>query len=343
MPDADFVIFEPADCCMAGWFEGLPNVKTQSTPIPSLGRWRKLYFSARFWDHALRHEAFDLFEGFHLPLPAVPGSKTILTLHDIRRLHADCSWLDRTAFRHALTRGIKNADMVVTVSDSMKDEILPYCGQTPIRVIPNGLDAAVMDLSPSPLELDAFRHKLALPDRFLLTVGHFERRKNYPNLVDAIAILRDAGLSLHLLIVGNDSGDRSALEDQIEAKGLQRIITLANGLTDAEVRCAYKLCDLFVFPSTYEGFGIPILEAMAAGRPMVLADIPVFREITGGCGIFFSPFDPQEIAFAIQNALFRMDERVHLVDWGYKRLKEYDYSTIAVQYEAIYRSLVSSA
>jgi glycosyltransferase involved in cell wall biosynthesis len=343
MPDTEFVIFEPADCRMAGWFEGLPNVKTQSTPIPSLGRWRKLYFSARFWDHALRHEAFNLFEGFHLPLPAVPGSKTILTVHDIRRLHADCSWLDRIAFRHALNRGISNADMVVTVSEAMKVEILPYCGQTPVCVIPNGIDPAVMDVSPSHLELEAFCDKLALPDHFLLTVGHLERRKNYPNLVDAIAILRDSGLSLHLLIVGNDSGERSALEDQIEAKGLQGRITIANGLTDTEVRCAYALCELFVFPSTYEGFGIPILEAMAAGRSMVLADIPVFREITGGRGVFFSPFDPKEIAFAIQKGLLRKVDQARLVDWGFKRLKDYEYSAIAVQYEALYRNLLASA
>ena len=339
MPEVEFVVFEPADCCMADWFSSLPNVERRATPIPSEGRWRKQYYSSRFWGEALRQDSFDLFEGFHLPLPKVPSGKTILTAHDVRRLHPDWAWHSRTAFRFALTRAIRNADMVVTVSEAMKQELLPYCGRTPVSVIPNGLEAAAMDLQPAPAELAAFRSKFALPDRFLLAVGHLERRKNYPRLIAALAYLRNSGRDCHLLIVGNDSGERAALETHIAACGLKGSVTLASGLTDLEVRCAYALCELFVFPSVYEGFGIPILEAMAAGKPMALSDIPVFREITEGCANYFPAYDPYQIYKTIEHVLSSQREAEISICYGFGRVKAYGYSSICTQYESLYLSM----
>ena len=341
MPDVEFVVFEPADCPMAGWFSGLSNVQMRATPIPSEGRWRKLFYSSRFWGEMLRQQSFDLFEGFHLPLPKVLSGKTILTVHDVRRLHHDWAWHSRAAFLLALTRSISNADMLTTVSEAMKQELLPYCGRTPVSVIPNGLEAAAMDLRPAPAELAAFRSKFELPERFLLAVGHLERRKNYPRLIEALAHLRNSGREFHLLIVGNESGERATLEAHISANCLKGSVTLASGLSNLEVRCAFAICELFVFPSTYEGFGIPILEAMAAGKPMALSDIPVFREITGGQSAFFSPLDPHDMARVIQRVLASSTNQVSLIGHGFERLKAYSYSSIAAQYESLYIDLTT--
>ena len=339
MPEVEFVVFEPADCPMADWFSGLSNVQTHATPIPSEGRWRKLFYSSRFWGETLSQQSFDLFEGFHLPLPNIPSGKTILTVHDVRRLHPDWAWQSRTAFRLALTRAISNADMVVTVSEAMKQELLSYCGQAPVCVIPNGLEAAAKDLHPAPAELAAFRSKFALPDHYLLAVGHLERRKNYPRLIEALAHLRNSGRDCHLLIVGNESGERATLEGHIAAYGLKGSVTLASGLTDLEVRCAYALCKLFVFPSTYEGFGIPILEAMAAGKPMALSDIPVFREITEGCAKYFSARDPYQMSKTIEHVLSSQRETEISISYGFRRVNAYDYSNICTQYESLYSNM----
>lgn len=287
------------------------------------------------------HQSFDLYEGFHLPLPKVPSGKTILTVHDVRRLHPDWAWHSRTAFRIALKSAISNADMVVTVSEAMKQELLPYCGRTPVCVIPNGLEVSAMEFQPSPAELAAFRSKFALPDRFLLAVGHLERRKNYPKLIEALAHLRNSCRAVHLLIVGNDSGQRGALQSLIASRGLIGSVTLANGLSDLEVRCAYALCDLFVFPSTYEGFGIPILEAMAAGKPMVLSDIPVFREITEGRSVYFSPDDSMDIALAIERVLESRTVNDCCISYGLERIIAYGYSPISALYESIYCQLLA--
>ena len=185
----------------------------------------------------------------------------------------------------------------------------------------------------------AVRKNFSLYNPYLLAVGHFEPRKNYQRLIEAFAKLRAKGYEYNLLIVGNDSGERMKLETQIVRSGLQGVVTLATGLSDIEVRCAYSLCDLFVFPTTYEGFGIPILEAMAAGKPLAISDLFVFREIAGGCATYFSPTDTNDIARGIEFALSSTDARDSRLYDGLERSNRYDYSAIAAYYEDLYKKL----
>ncbi len=338
LPEVEFVIFEPADCRIRQWFADAPNVSTRATPIPSEGRVGKLVKSLGFWHGALRRENFDLFEGFHLPLERPRTSHTLLTIHDIRRVHLDWGWLERTAFRAALTTAVKKADLVVTVSEAMKQEMRPYSGETPVSVIPNGLDpAAFEDVGAD--HLDAFRRKFGLPSGFLLAVGHLERRKNYPVLIDAVALLRDSGQPCPLLIVGNNSGERRLIEQRIASHKLNGSVWMLSGLSDLEVRCAYRLCSAFVFPSTYEGFGIPILEAMAAGVAMALSDIAVFREITEHRSEYFTPHEPEAMAASIERVLSAQDLRTEMIDYGRNRVQEFDFAHIAARYQRLYEVL----
>ena len=339
MPKVEFVIFEPVDCRMESWFSDISNIQTRRTPIPSEGRFGKLLHASRFWSRALAHERFSLFEGFHLPLPKVQAGKTVLTVHDIRSSHADSSWLGRLAFRHAFASSLNNADLVVTVSEAMKKEIQRHCGDTQIHVIPNGLET-IYSKPPTDSVSQAFRRKFGLAETFILAVGHLERRKNYLKLIDAIAYLRAGGLLCKLVIIGNGSGERALLEARISEHKLNGQIVILSGLSDVEVRCAYELCSLFVFPSTYEGFGIPILEAMAAARPIALADIPVFREITEGQSAYFSPENPQEMARTIDRVLRSPQEQAHLIKYGQERVCTYTYENIVSQYEQLYSSLL---
>lgn len=341
LPKVEFVIFEPADCRMQSWFSDISNIQTRRTPIPSEGRFRKLFHAYRYWSQALAHENFNLFEGFHLPLPKAPTGKTVLTVHDIRSSHKDSSWTRRIAFRHAFGRALKNADLVVTVSEAMKTEIQRYCGGTPIHVIPNGLDT-IHSKPPTDSVSQAFRRKFGLAETFILAVGHLERRKNYLKLIDAIAYLRVSGRLCNLVIIGNDSGERALLEARIAEHKLNIQIVILSGLSNLEVRCAYQLCCLFVFPSTYEGFGIPILEAMAAGRPMALANIPVFREITEGRSAYFSPEDPQDMARTIERVLSSPQGQARLIKYGQERVRAYTYDNIGAQYAQLYANLLGS-
>ena len=345
LPEAKFVIYEPLDCRVGDWFGGAPNVSVRCTPLPSEGRVRKFINGLSYWNSALSQERFDIFEGLNLPLVAAPTGRTLLTIHDIRGTRIDAGILERAANGIFLRRSLKSADHIITVSEAMKKEILQVFPNLPISVIYNGLDIQGFD---NVFEIDqqAVRRKYDLPAEFILAVGHLERRKNYLNLVDAMAQLRDRGHSFNLIIVGNDRGgrdrgEREAIEAKINATGLSGSIKILRDLNDFEVQCVYKLCKLFVFPSSYEGFGIPILEAMAAGRPMVLSDIPAFREITENQGIYFAHDDTKAIASAIEKVLSSSSDRARLIQYGNERVNAFTFKNLAKQLEGIYRSLVT--
>lgn len=339
LPDTEFIVYEPADCRVGSWFDGAPNVSVRPTPLPSVGRTKRFIRGLQYWRSALPREKLNLFEGFNLPLFRVPGARTLLTIHDIRRMHPDYGIFERAVFRAVIGKSLTAADRVITVSEAMKKEILDFYPDIPISVIYNGLDAREFD---QVIEADllAVRQKFSLPEDFLLAVGHFERRKNYLRLIDAIARLRDRGCSCALLIVGNDSGLGKAIQERIELAQLSSHVKLLSGLSDLEVRCIYKLCSLFIFPSAYEGFGIPILEAMAAKRPMVLSDIPVFREITQNRGVYFPHDNVEFMASAIENVLSSNSERVRLVEYGNERVQAFSFQSLAAQVERLYRSLM---
>jgi glycosyltransferase involved in cell wall biosynthesis len=340
LPDVEFVVYEPEDCRVGGWFDGAPNVTVRRTSLPNEGRFKKLVNGLGYWNTALSKEEFDVFECLNLPLVKAPKGRTLLTIHDIRGMRSESGVFERAAYRVFFERSLRRADHVITVSEAMKREILGFFPGIPISVIYNGLDANGFD-AVSEVDRQVVRRKYDLPAEFILAVGHLERRKNYLRLVDAMARLRDWGLSCNLLIIGNDSGERRAIEERVNAANLAGRVKILSGLSDFEVRCVYKICSLLVFPSSYEGFGIPILEAMAAGRPMVLSDIAVFREITQDKGVYFPYDDAESIAAAMETVLSSKSECARLIEYGKERVQAFSFQILSGQLEGLYRTLAS--
>ncbi|WP_290890458.1 glycosyltransferase family 1 protein [Arenimonas sp.] len=335
--DVEFVVFEPSDCDVASWFGGAANVTARKTPIPSEGRARKFLNGLGYWRSALARERLDVFEGFNLPLVTAPGARNILTIHDLRGLAPVAGFADRWLFRPVLQQALRAADHVVTVSEAMKRALLAVDPGLRVSVIYNGLSQASL-ATVSPRDLAAFQARFGLGEGYVLAVGHLEARKNYPRLVDAMAVLHARGLTPSLVIIGNDSGEREAVESHVRAAGLVGQVHLLSGLTDQEVRCAYSACGLFVFPSTYEGFGIPIIEAMAAGRPMVLSNIDVFREITQQKGTYFPPADVDAMAEAMAKVLSSGTEQARIIGYGLTRINDFSYRRLAEQVKVLYES-----
>jgi glycosyltransferase involved in cell wall biosynthesis len=337
LPDTEFVIYEPRDCQVGEWFVGQSNVVAHTTTIPSEGsRVSKLKAGFGYWRQAFSKDTFDLFEALHLPMVRPVIGQSILTIHDVRGLYDQGRFTHRILFASFLRKALRSADHVVTVSETMRKEILAFYPHTPVSVIYNGLDISPFtDVTKADCKL--FVAKYGLPADFVLAVGHFEPRKNYSRLIEAMHLLKQRGVDCPLVIIGNDSGEKSNLARQIEALGMKDSIILMSNLSDYEVRCAYKVCSLFVFPSNYEGFGIPILEAMAAQRPMVLSDLPVFREITQGRAAYFSPRDIAEIADAIEIGLTSSQLREDMVEYGTHRLADFSFDRLAESMAEVYR------
>lgn len=253
-------------------------------------------------------------------------------------MHPRSGGLKSTINKLYLEKSLRAANHIVTVSETMKGEILAAFPGLSITVVNNGLDACQFDAI-SDLELQTIRETYDLPQQFILTVGHLEERKNHIRLVEAMAHLRDNGRSLPLFIVGNDSGLKASIESRIMSLNLQGSVRILSNLSDPAVRCMYKLASLFVFPSVYEGFGIPILEAMAAGCPMALSDTPVFREITQNNGVYFNALEPASIARAIEAVASSENECDRQVEYGIERVKSFSFDGLAAQIEQLYQAL----
>jgi glycosyltransferase involved in cell wall biosynthesis len=155
-----------------------------------------------------------------------------------------------------------------------------------------------------------------------------------------VAIARARGRPRPLAIVGNDGGDRDAIRARIAEHRLDDLVTLIERADDATVRALYAGCDMLAFPSRYEGFGIPILEAMAADRPMVLADTAVFRELTQGQGLYFPVDDAAAAADAIERVWSDPAERARQSAFGAARVRDFGFDHLAAQLAAIYQAMI---
>ena len=337
-PDWTFMVYEPADCRVADWFHGASNVVARRTPIVSSGRLQRIARNMTYWPGAFAADRLDLFENFVLPLVAHSTVPTVLTIHDIRSLYEPGNplvmRLRRRVFRHAFAR----ADRVIAVSNAVRDEIIAFHPAASVSTVYNGVDPAEF-VPPADAAIAAARMRYGLPERYVLAIGHLEARKNLGLLIEAIAALRDAGTPRALAIVGNDGGTRDAVRARIAALGLGDLVTMIERADDAAVRALYAGCELLAFPSRYEGFGIPILEAMAADKPMVLADTPVFRELTLGEGLYFPVDDALAAAAAIEKVWGDPAERARQRRFGAARVREFTFDVLAAQIAAIYEML----
>lgn len=337
-PDWTFVVYEPADYRVADWFEGAPNVVARRTPITSAGRLQRVARGARYWRGAFAADRLDRFEDFVLPMVRHPSAPTVLTIHDIRSLHERAGIVGGAMRRWVYRRALASATRVLAVSDAVRDEILAFHPAAKVTTVYNGVDPSGFAAVPA-AEVAAVRDRYRLPERYILAVGHLEARKNLPLLVAAVARLRDAGSPRALAIVGNDGGDRAAVVAQVEALGLGDLVTMIAHADDTAVRALYAGAHLLAFPSRYEGFGIPILEAMAADLPMVLADTPVFRELTLGEGAYFPVDDPDAAAAAIARVWDDPAERDRQHRLGAARLADFGFDRLADQVAAIHEAL----
>jgi glycosyltransferase involved in cell wall biosynthesis len=177
-----------------------------------------------------------------------------------------------------------------------------------------------------------------LPENFLLAVGHFEDRKNYDLLIDAIKHLKDTNSRQSLIIVGNDNGQKQRIENKLLSLNLEKNIFLFSNLTDEEVQIMYRLCSAFIFPSTYEGFGIPVLEAMAYEKPFILSNIEVFKEITENQGVYFEPLNVRSIAAAILKVCENPSISKKLQIYGKNRVKDFNFNFLAHDLKRLYMS-----
>ena len=335
LSDCQFFIIEPQDYNISKHFSEFKNIeviKTSFNTKKNLNYQLKKYFF-RISKLVSKYN-LDFYENNVIPVKKIKNCKNILTIHDLRMLSKEYNPLYKI-YRKVFSYSLKNSDHLIAVSNQTKKDILAFQKHPQINVIPNGINIKKFE-SITELELSDIKQKYSLPKEFLLAVGHLEPRKNYLKLIKAYKNLKNERKLGPLFIVGNNNGQKRELIKLISELELDQSVFIYSGLSDKELICFYKLSSLVLFVSYLEGFGIPILEAMASGKPILLSDIDVFRELTENQYIYVNPFSVK----AIQNGIERMLEDKFLINsqisYNLKRVREFSYSQIADEMLKIY-------
>ncbi len=275
----------------------------------------------------------------------------VVTVHDIvpyltrrqRGMQAYGSiwerWLDILA-----TRALARADILIADSAYTRETVVQALGYPAecIRVVPLGVDHTLFRPRPVPPDFDA-RYGLDPRGRYMLYVGSENPRKNLPFLLRAFARLRQALTDVRLIRVGAVQYLPQAriLQEQMERLGLPDAVIHYPSVPDEDLALFYNRADLFVFPSLYEGFGLPALEAMACGTPVVCSDAASLPEVVGDAALRVSPSDEEGWAEAMRRALTDVSLREELRVRGLERARAFTWEQTAQETVRVYTELAA--
>ncbi|MDI6858528.1 MAG: glycosyltransferase family 1 protein [Dehalococcoidia bacterium] len=265
--------------------------------------------------------------------PVVPRCATVLTVHDIsfERYPDFFSRSELLRARTLVPFSARRADVVIAVSEFTKADLVSFYGIDPEKIV-------VTSAAPAPhfhplddrRRIDAVRREYGIDGPFILYVGNIQPRKNLRRLIEAFAATAcESDIPHRLVIVGKKAWLHSPVLEAARASRLSERITFTGYVPDKDLPALYNAADLFVYPSIFEGFGLPVLEAMSCGTPVITSNTSSLPEVGGDAAVYFDPLDAGDIARAIRAALADPELRSRLSARGLARAKEFSWAATA--------------
>lgn len=311
----------------------IPMKKTIGDNVQIAFKLRKLKFDIV---HELAHSAFFMFDS---------PSKKVITIHDLTPVLFPQTFDRFTVFIHKylLPRALRKVDRIITVSENTKADIVKYFGisEEKIEVIHNGVDHEHFKKLDRECCYRKLKIKYGIDSKFILSVGTIEPRKNYTNLVKAFYELKKRKISHKLVIIGKTGWKYKSFYDAIEKLRLKKDVLLLGYVPYEDLPLFYNCAEVFVYPSLYEGFGLPPLEAMACGCPVVVSNCSSLPEVVGDAGILVDPYDHKKLAESLYEVLSDEGLRKHLTLKGLRRAKKFSWKETAKKTLKVYEGLRS--
>jgi glycosyltransferase involved in cell wall biosynthesis len=290
---------------------------------------------------ALKREGVTLFHAPHYVLPPLVPCRSVVTIHDCIHLMFPQYLPSRLALGYArasIFAAARRATRVLTVSESSKRDILRFVDIKPekIDVIYNAYDHR-FSVEPREEDVGRVRERYQLHDEFVLYAGNVKPHKNLERLIEAFHLVRRRGLDhLKLVLIGDQISRYAALRRAVHRHQLHQYVRFLGYMPEATLAVMYRLAGVFVFPSLYEGFGLPPLEAMASGTPVVTSNVSSLPEVAGDAAVLVDPYDPDAIANGIYRVLtddqLRRDLRVR----GAARARQFSWEQSVRRVREIY-------
>ncbi|MBW8050737.1 MAG: glycosyltransferase family 4 protein [Cytophagales bacterium] len=286
----------------------------------------------------------DIYHGLTNELPVGIGKaklKSVVTIHDLVFLrHPELyPWIDRKIYQFKCKHACTVADKIIAVSEQTKSDIIEFYGTDPrkIEVVYQSCDQAFKQ-SYSENQLQEVKRKYKLPQNYILNVGRIEKRKNALVILRALKILKDKH-DIPLVIVGKPTPYKKELTKYAAKNGLSDSVLFIDNISFSDLPPIYQMAKLFIYPSLFEGFGIPILEALYSGVPVVTSKGSCFGEVAGPSSLYISPGNALELSEAIIKILFNESLAIKMVKEGRAYTRKFDEKKLAGDLVKIYEKL----
>jgi len=307
------------------------NVTFEIANITGAGIFRHAYYARHRPTCRIHHSLSS-----YVPLFS-NNDRTIVTIHDLKHFKLtetleSLGWIKRTYIKRMITRSVRVADHIITVSEHTKSDIIDEFNipSSSVSVVPLGPGAVYTNISGAP----------PVDPPYIFFVGALRRHKNIDTLIEAFQIYKDNNdTNVDLVIAGGiRSGYQSKL-NQVIAEEHKQSIHFLGYVSDNTVARLYKHAIVFVYPSLYEGFGLPPLEAMGYGIPVIVSNHSSIPEVVGDAGEYVDPTEPDELAKTLEKVLMDEDLQERLIQQGYDRYKQFSWKRTATETLDIYRDL----
>ena len=322
--------------------EKMSNREFDVRTLPGIFRFLPVEFSWICW-YLWYYTGFNLQLGSIKPdaylsldfsLPGYKNCPRVCMVYDLTPLLLEGAYPERfkTRYKMQVAHAIKNADRVITISQSARKDILEYFGvdSQKVEVVYPGFDDNLFTATKDPGTDKKTLDRYGINYPYILFIGALEPKKNIIRLIDAFEKVKKDGRIPHRLVIGGKrSWNDAAVFEKITTSTMRSEINYAGYLPNQDLPALMRNADLFIFPSLNEGFGIPPLEAMACGTPVITSTVSSLPEVVADAGILIDPYNVEEMAAVITRVLSSDDLRQAMVRKGLERAKLFSWHKAA--------------
>lgn len=319
-------------------------------------QFRKVLIRSRYYSFGeqiflplqIAQHQIDIMHFLHFSVPLIYNRPYIVTIHDLtlsffpgKRKGIRRSMMIK-GYRTVLNHAVKRANHIISVSEHTKNDIsqITSVPKNKISVLYEGYDRSLFRPIIDENKLEKMRSTYHLPHEYILYIGVWRDHKNVINLIKAYHFLRQKyGITHKLIIAGEEDTRYPEIKQEIHRLNLASDVIITGFIADKDIASLYSAADLFVFPSFYEGFGLPPIESIACGTPVASSQTSCMPEILDNAAIFFDPYSIQDMADAIYRCISDIHLRNRLLDRGKKLLPRYNWKHMAEHTLELYTTL----
>jgi len=318
-----------------------PDIQVRPSLWPTQHRLIRIAWEQLVWPVKAVSERLDLLHGTAFVTPYRSPCPTVVTVYDLSFIHFPDHFarMQRLYLSNQTRRSCLGSRRVITISESSRQDVHKSFGVPleRIDVVNPGVDGRFQPLSSS--EVESFRRQNELPERFILHVGTLQPRKNIPLLLEAFARL---GMpDMKLVLIGGKGWMSEEVFRRVEVLGLSEKVRFTGYVPDCDLPLWYNAADLFIFPSIYEGFGMPVVEAMACGTPVVAAGSSAIPEAAGGAALLFDPMKAAELADRMTAVLFDVGLSDRMREQGIEQASRFSWQRAGRETAEVYQRALS--